>query len=229
MLKMKEQPVMERPYEKLENYGAQVLSDAELLAIIIKTGTKEETSVELAKRVIKENFDGRGFGFLERMTIDELKQIKGIGRVKAIQLKALFEAAKRINQRGNGSRVQLRTPRDVYNFLESELRYEMQENLKVITVDTKGFVIKNETIAIGTKNSACLDIKDIFKTAISNSGTDVLIAHNHPSGDPTPSKEDITITEKIMGLGEVLSVTVLDHIIIGNGQYISMREKGLIK
>jgi DNA repair protein RadC len=229
MLKIKELPVMERPYEKLEKYGAGILSDAELLAIIIKSGIKNETSVELSQRIIKENMDCAGFRFLERMTIEELTNIKGIGRVKAIQLKATFEMAKRINRNTNEIKTMLRTPKQVYNFLEREMRYETQENIKILTVNTKGFLIKSETIAIGSTNSANVELKEIFKTAISHSASGILIAHNHPSGDPTPSAEDISFTNKIIDLGAVLGIDVLDHIIVGNGSFVSMREREFIK
>ena len=228
MLKIKEQPVMERPYEKLMANGASALSDAELLAIIIKTGTREETSVELAKRIIAENADNKGFSFLEHMTIDELMQIKGIGKVKAIQLKAVFELAKRIDRKGTVITNRIHKPEQVYNLLAGELRYETQEILKVITLDTKKRLIKVDTVAKGKQNSANVDIKDLFKTAISRTASEIILAHNHPSGDPTPSHEDVVLTKNAIDLGEIMDITVLDHIVIGDGKFASMRGLKLI-
>ena len=135
MLKIKEMPVYERPYEKLEKYGADTLSDAELLGIIIKSGTKGETSVQVAQRLINENTDKKGYYFLERMSIDELVSIKGIGRVKAIQLKAIFEIAKRINNNLHVKKINISTPESAYEELSRYLRYEVEENFRILLCD----------------------------------------------------------------------------------------------
>lgn len=228
MLKIKDMPCFERPYEKLEKYGEKSLSDAELLAIIIKNGVHGETSVSLAQRLIKENADEKGLVFLKRMDIKQLTAIKGIGRVKAIQLKAVFELANRINE-AHEKRIKIMTPIDVCKLLMNDLRNELTEQVIVITTDIKGYLIKKEVVAIGKNNSVHVDAKIVFKTAISYSSANVIIVHNHPSGDPIPSPEDIAYTKKLEKIAEELDVTLVDHIIIGNNQYVSLRNDGFLQ
>jgi len=224
MLKIKEMPVLERPYEKLEKYGANSLSDAELLGIIIKSGVKGENSVQVAQRVINENTDSKGFYFLERMSIEELTTIKGIGKVKAIQLKAIFEMAKRINYNSNCSKVKITTPRSAYEELSRYLKYEAEENFRILLCDIKCNLIANKLIAKGELNTVSIEPREIFRPAISYSAANVILAHNHPSGDYTPSKEDIAFTKKIAETGKDLGIAVVDHIIVGESGYCSLRE-----
>lgn len=224
MLKIKEMPVYERPYEKLEKYGANSLSDAELLGIIIKSGIKGENSVQIAQRVINENKDERGFYFLERMSIDELTKIKGIGKVKAIQLKAIFEMAKRINDNTNVSKVKITTPKSAYDELARYLKYEAEENFRILLCDIKCNLIANKLIAKGELNTVSIEPREIFRPAISYSAANIVLAHNHPSGDYTPSREDIAFTKKIAEAGKDLGIAVVDHIIVGNSGYCSIRE-----
>ena len=223
MLKIKEMPVLERPYEKLEKYGADSLSDAELLGIIIKTGTKGENSVQLAQRVINENTDAKGFYFLQRMSIEELTKIKGIGKVKAIQLKAIFEMAKRINYT-NISKIKITTPKSAYEELSKYLKYEAEENFRVLLCDVKCNLIANKLIAKGELNTVSIEPREIFRPAISYSAANIVLAHNHPSGDYTPSREDITFTKRIADMGKELGIAVVDHIIVGESGYCSIRE-----
>ena len=228
MLKIKEMPTYERPYEKLEKYGAKSLSDAELLAIIIKNGVHGETSIQLAQRVIKENMDEKGLCFLNRMDIEELTNIKGIGRVKAIQLKAVFELACRINQITK-ERIRILTPVDVCKLLMDELKHEITEKVVILTTDTQGYLIKREVVAIGKNNTVYLDPKVVFKTAINYTASNVIIVHNHPSGEPIPSQEDISYTKNLELIGKELEISLVDHIIIGNDKYVSLRNDGLLK
>jgi len=228
MLKIKDMPCFERPYEKLEKYGEKSLSDAELLAIIIKSGIQGETSVQIAQRLIKENSDEKGLHFLRRMNIDELTSIKGIGRVKAIQLKAVFELACRINN-GSKERIRILTPVDVCNLLMDELKHEIVEQVIIITTDTQGYLLKKEIVAVGKNNTVYLDPKIVFKTAISYAASNVIIVHNHPSGEPIPSQEDITYTKKLEMIADELEISLVDHLIIGNDKYVSLRNDGLLK
>lgn len=223
MLKIKEMPVFERPYEKLEKYGADSLSDAELLGIIIKSGIKGENSVQVAQRVINQNKDEKGFYFLERMSIEELTSIKGIGKVKAIQLKAIFEMAKRINST-NTNKIKITTPKSAYNELSRYLKYEAEENFRILLCDIKCNLIVNKLIAKGELNTVSIEPREIFRPAISYSAANVILAHNHPSGDYTPSREDIEFTKKIADVGQSLGIAVVDHIIIGESGYCSIRE-----
>jgi len=228
MLKIKDMPSFERPYEKLEKYGEKSLSDAELLAIIIKSGVQGETSVQLAQRLIKENSDEKGLHFLKRMDINELTNIKGIGKVKAIQLKAVFELASRINSVSK-ERIRILTPVDVCKLLMDNLKHESVEQVIIITTDEQGYLIKKEVVAIGKNNTVYLDAKVVFKTAISHSASNVIIVHNHPSGKPIPSEADIAYTKKMELIADELDVTLVDHIIMGNDEYVSLRNDGLLK
>lgn len=223
MLKIKEMPVFERPYEKLEKYGADSLSDAELLGIIIKSGVKGENSVQVAQRVINQNKDEKGFYFLERMSIEELKNIKGIGKVKAIQLKAVFELTKRINNT-NTNKIKITTPESAYNELSRYLKYEAEENFRILLCDIKCNLIVNKLIAKGELNTVSIEPREIFRPAISYSAANMILAHNHPSGDYTPSREDIEFTKKMAEVGKGLGIAVVDHIIVGDSGYCSIRE-----
>jgi len=225
---IKDLPEEERPYETLEKYGASVLSNAELLAIIIKTGTRTETSVELSQRILKENADGRGLAFLHDISLDELKAIKGIGRVKAIQLKAVIEIGKRIISFRNDNKVCIHTPSDVSRYIMEEMRYLKQEHFRIIMLNTKNQVLKQVEVTVGTLNSSLVHPRDVFSEPIRHKCASIILIHNHPSGDPTPSREDIDLTYRLVEAGKILGIEVLDHIIIGDGEYISLKEKGIM-
>ena len=162
------------------------------------------------------------------MDIKQLTAIKGIGRVKAIQLKAVFELASRIYD-SHEKRVKIITPVDVCRLLMNDLKNELTEQVVIITTDVQGYLIKKEVVAIGKNNTVHLDAKVVFKTAISYSSANVIIVHNHPSGDPIPSLEDISYTKKLEQIAEELDVTLVDHLIIGNNQYVSLRNDGFLE
>ena len=225
---IKELPALERPYEKLELYGEKSLSNAELLAIIIKSGTKEETSVQLAQRILNEFCAGNNSLSLRNVSLNKLTSIKGIGRVKAILLKAVFELANRIDLAVIEKPV-LAHSRVAGEYLLNALSNEKQEKLKVIGLDVKGRLERDETVLIGGLNSIEISPRDVFRMPIECGCANIIIAHNHPSGDPTPSSEDIAMTEKIKELGRVLEIELLDHIVVGNGTYISIRQQKLLK
>jgi len=226
-LTVKELPLSDRPYEKLEKYGAGGLSDAELLAIIIKSGNQEETSVQVAQRIIKENDIGCGLRFLNDVTINELMKIKGIGKVKAIQLKAVCELGRRINNKALLQGESITNPKQVADYFMEDMSELKQEILKVMILDTKNKLIKSEVISKGSLNKNIIEPREIFSCAIRFSGAFIIVAHNHPSGDPTPSNADIEFTKNIEKAGEIIGIDLLDHIVIGNGKYISMRSEGL--
>lgn len=227
-LRIKDLPIQDRPYEKLEKYGANVLSNAELLAIIIKAGTKGETSVELARRILKEHSEDNGLAFLNDISLEELMGIRGIGRVKSIQLKAVIELGKRIVSFKNENRICISSPVDVSKFLMEEMRYLKQEHFKVIMLNIKNHVLKQVDVTIGTLNASLVHPRDVFSEAIRNKCASIILVHNHPSGDPSPSQEDIDVTKRIVEAGMILGIEVLDHIIIGDGRYNSLKEKGII-
>lgn len=226
-IKLKELPISERPYEKLQIYGEKTLSNTELLAIIIKTGTKEETALQLAQRVLcisKENKTD-SLRFLQQVSIEELTKIKGIGKVKAIQLKAVCELAKRMERPINTENVIIKSPKDVAKLLGEELRYEKREILKVLILNTKNVVQKIEDIAIGGTFSINIEAKDILKEAIKMEMPKVIMVHNHPSGNATPSASDIEMTNNISKCAKLLGIQLLDHIVIGDGTFESICSK----
>lgn len=223
-MKIKELPEMERPYEKLELYGAEMLSTAELMAIIIKSGTKNLTSVEIAQEILKEDIYKKGITFIKDISIEELKQKRGIGRVKAIQLKAIAELASRANKPVKIIRKEIYKAEDVAKILMPDLRNEKQEIIKTILLDVRNKIIKIVTNTIGGTNSNTIDIKDIFREPIKSSAEKIVLVHNHPSGDVTPSSSDIKFTKKVIETGKLLGIELMDHVIIGDGKFCSLKE-----
>ena len=225
-MKIKELPQSERPYEKLEMYSANRLSNAELLAIVIKSGTKEHTSIELAQKILNlKQENGTNLRFLQDVSITELMQIKGIGRVKAIQLKAICELAKRMARPLREMQAVIHTPEDLANLLMEELRYEKREIVKVVILNTKNKILKIEDISLGGANHASLVPKDALSEAIKMCAPKIILVHNHPSGDPTPSKSDYHMTDRMYDAAELVGIQMLDHIIIGDGNYQSIFAK----
>ncbi len=232
-LKMKELPTSERPYEKLEIYGAKKLSNSELLAIIIKTGTKEESAINIAQKVLNLNKDKsiNDLRYLQEITIEELSKIKGIGKIKAIQIIAASEIARRISTPINVQNIQIKNSQDVANLLENELKYEKREIAKIILLNVKNIIQKIIDISYGGTNFAMLEPKDVFHEAIKMNSPKVIIVHNHPSGDPSPSLEDLELTKRLITSGKILGVEILDHIIIAEEgsesimKYIKTKEK----
>jgi len=222
-IKLKQLPNSEKPYEKLEMYGANMLSNSELLAIIIKTGTKKETSIDLAQKILSLNNENiESLRFLQDISLQEFMKIKGIGRVKAIQLKAVCEIAKRMSRPINTLNIIIKCPQDVAKLLMEELRYEKREIVKMLMLNSKNEIQKIVDITIGTSSLAVLKPKDVLIEPIKTGIPKIILVHNHPSGDPTPSKEDIKTTELIQKLAELLGIELLDHIVIGDGKFESI-------
>ena len=223
-LKMKELPISERPYEKLELYGPEMLSNAELLAIIIKTGTKNENSVAIAQKVLKlkNTTDKEDLRFLCDISIEEFMQINGIGRVKAIQLKAIGELTKRISKPINKKKIKIKSTKDVADLLMSELRYEKREIAKVIILNSKNIVMRIINISFGGTNFASIAPKEILAEAVKMQAPKIILVHNHPSGDPKPSKEDFRVTDRIYECADIMGIELLDHVVIGDGTYESI-------
>ena len=220
MLSLKHLPNSERPYEKLEMYGEKVLSNSELLAIILKTGTKEQTAVGLAQNILALRGENN-IRSLQEISLEELKQIKGIGKVKAIQIKAVCEIAKRMERPINLNTV-IKEPKDIASLLMNELRYEKREIVKVIILNTKNVVQKIVDISTGNVSSAKVDVKQIFEETIKTGMSKFILVHNHPSGDPTPSNQDLELTKHIEECAKILELQLLDHIVIGDGVYQSI-------
>ncbi|CBZ04900.1 JAB domain-containing protein [Clostridium botulinum] len=223
--KIKDLPKNERPQERLIRYGAEVLSNSELLAVILRTGTKNQNIMMLASSLIKET---GGLDQLFNQSIEELTKIKGIGVTKAVQILALSELSKRFKTYKSGNEYKINTPLDVSNLVMEDMKYLKQEKLKILILNTKNIVTYTRDVFIGTLNSSIVHPREIFCEAIKKNGASIIICHNHPSGDPTPSKEDINITLRLKECGKLIGIDLLDHIIIGENKYVSMKEKGTI-
>ena len=215
-IKMKELPTSERPYEKLEIYGAKKLSNSELLAIIIKTGTKEESAITIAQKILNLNKTKNlnDLRFLQDISIEELSKLKGIGKVKAIQIIAACEIARRISEPIDIQSIQIKNSQDVADLLMNELKYEKREIAKVILLNSKNIIKKIIDLSYGGTNFAMLEPKDVFHEAIKINAPKIIIVHNHPSGDPKPSKADIELTKRLMNSAKLIGLSILDHVII---------------
>lgn len=222
-MKVKELPEMDRPYEKLEAYGAERLSIAELIAIIIKSGTKDLTSIEIAQKLISEDINNIGITFLREYSLEELRKKNGIGRVKAIQLKAIAELAARVSKPSSIIKKKVYSPEDISKIMMDEMKDEKQEVMKTVLLDNQNQIIKIVTNAIGTINASYIEVREIFKEPIKSSAAKIILVHNHPSGNPMPSSSDIKFTRKIFECGEIFGIELVDHIIIGNRTFSSLK------
>ena len=222
-MKLKELPEMERPYEKLELHGANSLTMSELIAIIIRSGTRELTSVEVAQELLSDAEKQNSITFLQDISLEQLKEKKGIGRVKAIQLKAVAEIATRAVQPNNILKKKISTPKEVAEILMPSMRYQKQEHVKTVLLDCHNQIIKIITNNIGTSIRAEFEPREIFREAIKANAIKMILVHNHPSGDISPSASDVLTTKKIAKHGEEIGIELLDHIIIGDGEFSSLK------
>ncbi len=224
-IKMKELPESEKPYEKLEIYGAKKLSNAELLAIIIKTGTKQDSALNLAQKVLALNNKKHknNLTFLGELTIQELTSINGIGRVKAIQILALSELSKRMLTPIRTTEQKIRKTEDIAQIFMSEMANEEREIAKLIILNAKNIIIKIIDLSIGGTNYAVLEPKTVLAEAVKLQAPKIILVHNHPSGDPTPSEQDFRTTDRIYEAANIMGIDLLDHVIIGkNNRYDSI-------
>jgi DNA repair protein RadC len=224
---MKELYEGERPYERCLACGAGALSDKELLAVLLRTGTVGETACELAGRILSlPGYQGlTGFG---RIPLERLLKLKGVGKVKAVQLKCAAELASRMAKATAGERLCFGTPATVADYFMEELRYEEQEQLIVLFLDARSRLLKEKLMFKGTVNASLASPREIFLEALEVHAVHVVLVHNHPSGDPAPSDDDIRITERICYGGDLLGIRLLDHVIIGDGCYCSFKEKKIL-
>lgn len=225
-LTMKEIPSEEQPYEKFLKYGAQYLSDAELLSIIIRTGAIGEKSLDLAYKILALSKNGDNILNITTATMKELMNIKGIGKVKATQIKCVAELARRIAKTSAKQNLSLCNPSSVADYYMEDLRHVKQEQMILVMLNTKSKLIGDKVMSLGTVNASLVSPREIFAEALHSSAVYIILVHNHPSGDPTPSKEDISVTKRIKEAGCLIGVELLDHIIIGDNCYISLKELG---
>lgn len=225
-LTTKELPDSERPYEKCLKYGAECLSDAELIAAIIRTGTKEETAKDLAERLLVYAPDH--LLNLTKLSMDELQSIRGIGPVKAVQLKCVTELASRLAQAKCRDSIVLRDPKSIADYYMQRFRHKSRENLLLTMYDSKGSLIGDEVISVGTVNASLISPREVFLTALKYHAVYIVLLHNHPSGAAEPSREDFEVTDNLKECGVILGIPLEDHIIIGDNVYFSFREEKLL-
>lgn len=225
---MKDLPISEMPYEKCMRFGASSLSDAQLLAVIIKTGTKNRTSLTLAQEILQLLPGYGGLLALHHVKLKDLMQIKGIGKVKAIQLLCVAELSKRLARQTKEHLTHLCNPGDVAAYFMEEMRNLETEHLYAAFLDASGHLLHEELVFKGTIQSSIVSPRELLRLALSYDAAHYIILHNHPGGDPTPSPEDINITRRLSKASKVIGIPLMDHIIIGDNQYISLKEQGYL-
>lgn len=216
----------DRPMEKLYNYGKEVLSDSELLAIILGSGHKNKNAIFLADELLKVYFKDKNLLFA---SIDQLMEINGIGLSKASRIIASLELGKRLSKYETKNNMSLTSPDSVANYLFDHFRDSYREEFLILILDTKNKIKASKTVSIGSINQTLVHPREVFRFAITNNANSIILSHNHPSGDPSPSHEDILITKRLQEAGKLIGIKVLDHIIIGHDRYISLREKKIIE
>ncbi|MED4841885.1 DNA repair protein RadC [Weizmannia sp. CD-2023] len=222
---IKDFPAEDRPRERLIRTGAESLSNQELLAILLRTGTKDESVLELANRLIR-HFEG--LRFLKDASLEEMTSIKGIGTAKAVQILAAIELGRRIANLLHDTRYVIRTPQDGANYVMNDMRFLSQEHFVCLYLNIKNQVIHRQTIFIGSLNASIVHPREVFKEALRRSAASIICFHNHPSGDPSPSKEDIEVTKRLAECGKIMGIEILDHLIIGEKKFVSLRQKGYL-
>ena len=222
--RIKELPICERPRERLRESGPAALSNSELLAIILRTGTASENVLGLAARVLV-RFGG--LVGLARASFGELCAERGIGEAKAAQLKAALELGRRLVTTQPEERAVVRSPQDVANLLMADMGLLDQEQLRIVLLNTKNQVISVPEVYRGSVSTSLIRVSEVFREAVRENCPAIIVVHNHPSGDPTPSQEDVQVTEQMVNAGRLLDIEVLDHLIIGQQRYVSLKEQGL--
>ncbi|GIK57210.1 MAG: UPF0758 protein [Chloroflexota bacterium] len=214
----------ERPRERLVQVGPTAVSTAELLAILLRTGVPGENVVRLAERLLIQFKDLPG---LARASIPELMTVHGVGEAKAVEIKAALEIGRRLLASAPQEKPRVTTPADAANLLMSEMMFLEKEHLKLVLLDTRNNVLGTPTIYVGSLNTSVIRVAELFRAAIRENAAAFIVAHNHPSGDPSPSPEDIRVTRQLAQAGKLLDIEVLDHVIIGHQRYVSLKERGL--
>jgi DNA repair protein RadC len=223
--RLREWPAEDRPRERMQRQGAESLSHAELLAILLRTGTRDESAVHLAQRILN---DCGGLRRLAERGWDELTHIRGIGPAKAIQLQASIELGRRIARSRLPETVTITRPQDAADLLMEEMRHHREEHFVCLFLNTKNHVIGRQTLSIGSLNASVVHPREVFRAAIRRSSASILCAHNHPSGDPAPSPEDIQLTRRLAEAGAMIGIELLDHIVIGDRRFVSLKEMGCL-
>lgn len=223
---VREMPESDRPRERLERVGAEALRDAELIAVLFRTGTQRHGAVGMADELMRQ-FDG-DLRRLSRASLQELQGIPGIGRVKSIELKAALELGKRLARHHVSGRAKITCGRDVFELLRYEFKDYLTETFKSILLNTKNEVLRTVVVSRGTVNETLAAPADVFREAVRDGATSIIVAHNHPSGNPEPSQADLRLTAQLAKAGEVLGITLLDHVVFGDARFVSLKERQLM-
>lgn len=227
MASVKDLPTDERPREKLLTLGAQSLSNMELVAILLHSGTRQKSVFTVAQELLSQ-YKENGLASAIH-TPNDLKKIDGIGPAKAATLLAAIELGLRLAQKPSSPRFIIKTPADAAAYVMPKLRYAQKEHFAIILLDTKNHVMACPDISIGSLNASIVHPREVFRCAISYGAASIILVHNHPSGDPNPSAEDLNITRRLVQTGKIVDIEVLDHIIIGDNKYTSLKEQGMLK
>jgi DNA repair protein RadC len=223
-MRLRELPEPDQPRTRIRALGGTALSDVELLAILIGGGIEGLSAIDIAQRLLA---DCKSWTGIQKLSFEQLAERRGMGQAKAAQIKAGLEIGRRLLLHDPDQRVQIRSPTDAAQLMMIEMSQLDQEHLRTICLDTKNRVLKIQTVYVGSLNSSIVRVGEVFKEALRLNSAAVIVVHNHPSGDPSPSSEDVAVTKQIVEAGTVLEIEVLDHLVIGHGRFVSMRERGL--
>lgn len=226
---MKELPAADKPYEKCIAYGAAVLSDAELLSVILRTGAKGMPALELARDILASAYGDEGILGLHKLTVPELMKIRGVGKVKAIQIQCILELSRRLSKKRAEEALHFHDPSTIAAYYMEDFRHSDQEQMNLMMLNTKNRLLGEQMISKGTANASIISPREIFLQALRFHAVSIILVHNHPSGDPTPSREDIAFTKRVREAGLILGIELLDHVIIGDKKYVSFREGSLLE
>lgn len=228
-LTMKELPAADKPYEKCIACGPAALTDAELLSVVLRTGTKGLPALELAKNVLHSAYGEEGILGLHRLTIPDLMKIHGMGKVKAIQIQCILELSRRLAKKRAGEALHFHDPSTIAAYYMEDFRHSDQEQMYLMMLNTKNRLLGEQMISKGTVNSSMISPREIFLQALHYHAVSIVLVHNHPSGDPAPSRDDLSFTKRVQEAGILLGIELLDHIIIGDRKYMSFRESLLLE
>lgn len=227
-LTVPEMPAEERPYEKCMEYGPEVLSDAELLAVIIRTGARGERSMELSRKILELPGTGQGILGIRHLSVKDLMKLRGVGKVKAVQIKCVAELSRRIAKSTASSRLRFDNPAAIADYYMEDLRHLEQEHLLLLMLNSKNKLLQEQMISKGSVNASLITPREIFILALRYDAVNIILIHNHPSGDPTPSHADVEMSRRVKEAGNLVGVQLLDHLIIGDQAYVSLKERGML-
>ena len=220
-------PPEERPREKLLAYGPGALSNAELLAILLRSGTRKKSVLRIAEEILA-RIKEQGLVGMVHISVAELAKIDGVGKVKAATLQAAIELARRLAVQQSAKIQMITGPEDVARYAMPHYRFEQKEHFAVLLLNTKNHVIAMPEVSVGSLSASVVHPREVFRAAIDHAAAAMILLHNHPSGDPTPSREDIAVTERLVKAGKIMDIPVLDHVVLGRDRFISLKEKGLL-